>query len=208
VAEAAPAVCLIDAVTGAMSGRTGAKRSLIRDLSELYADSAAFDALARNRGSEVAYEVHEFRPARAAPQELIFGTSTVQPGKVGREFFLTRGHLHAIADRPEIYFCQRGRGVLHMENLGGDTEPREMTPGSVVYVPPFWIHRSVNVGDEPLVTMFCYPADSGQDYGIIDRARGMRTLIVDDGNGGWEEADNPRYRPRSAEDQERHRRRA
>ena len=46
--------------------------------------------------------------------------------------------------------------------------------------------------------MFCYPADSGQDYTVIERSRGMRLLIVSDGGGGWTAVDNPRYLPRSA----------
>jgi glucose-6-phosphate isomerase len=65
-------------------------------------------------------------------------------------------------------------------------------------VPPYWIHRSMNVGDDDLVMLFCYPADSGQDYGIIERAGGMRARIVDDGAGGWKQRDNPAWRARDA----------
>jgi glucose-6-phosphate isomerase len=72
-----------------------------------------------------------------------------------------------------------------------------LRPGTVVYVPPYWIHRSVNTGTSPLVTFFCYPADAGQDYEIIARAGGMKTLIVADGEG-WREVPNPRYRGRDA----------
>ncbi len=61
-------------------------------------------------------------------------------------------------------------------------------------MPPYWIHRSVNVGDDDLVMLFCYPADSGQDYSIIERAGGMRARIVDDGAGGWKQIDNPAWR--------------
>ena len=57
-------------------------------------------------------------------------------------------------------------------------------------MPPYWIHRSVNVGSEELVMTFAYPADSGQDYAIIDKAGGMRSRIVDDGKGGWVAVDN------------------
>ena len=187
---------------GALAGHTGAKRSLIADLKGLFAREEAFDRLAADRGRDVAYEVYEFRPDRAAPHELVFGTSTLQAGKVGDEFFMTRGHIHTRTDRPEIYFCQSGRGVLHMEAPDGTTKPIEMAAGSAVYVPSFWIHRSINVGEEPLITTFCYPADAGQDYEIIERAGGMRTLIVDDGDGGWAEEENPRYRPRSEAEQQ------
>jgi glucose-6-phosphate isomerase len=200
---AEPRLIQVEEPLGAMTGRTGEKVARIADLRGLYADGAAFEALAAERGGELAYVVHEFRPARVAPQELVFGTSVVQPGQVGGEFFMTRGHLHRQADRPEIYWCRRGRGVMHMEAPDGATRPVSIGPGAVVYVPPFWIHRSVNVDAEPLVTMFCYPADAGQDYAIVERAGGMRTLIVEGAGGGWREVENPRYRPRSAAEQER-----
>jgi glucose-6-phosphate isomerase len=178
------------------------KRILLRDLAGLYADTDTFAQLARDRAEDIAYEVQEFRPARIAPQELVFGTSVLQPGKVGAEFFMTRGHIHQRSDRPEIYMCQSGRGVMHMEAPDGATHPVEMSPGAIVYVPAFWVHRSVNIGREAFVTFFCYPADAGQDYGIIERSRGMRTLIVADGDG-WAERENTRYRKRSPAEQRR-----
>jgi len=45
---------------------------------------------------------------------------------------------------------------------------------------------------------FSYPADAGQDYGIIARSNGMRKRVLDDGKGGWTLVDNADYRPRSA----------
>lgn len=189
---------------GDLTGYTGAKRSLIVDLKGLFAREEAFDRLVAERGRDLAYEVYEFRPDRVAPHELVFGTSTLHAGKVGDEFFMTRGHIHTRTDRPEIYFCHAGRGVMHMEAPDGNTNPIEMTPGSVVYVPSFWIHRSVNVGEGPFITTFCYPADAGQDYDIIERSGGMRTLIVEDGDGRWAEDTNPRYRPRSEAEQRRY----
>ena len=41
---------------------------------------------------------------------------------------------------------------------------------------------------------FAYPADSGQDYAIIEEAGGMRSRVVDDGKGGWRLVDNAGYR--------------
>jgi glucose-6-phosphate isomerase len=118
------------------------------------------------------------------------------PGRVGREFFLTRGHVHAKADRPEIYFGQRGRGLMLMESPDGETRTVEIGPQTICYVPPFWIHRSVNLGDDELLLMFAYPADAGQDYDIITRSAGMRHRVVAVADGGWILTENPRYRPR------------
>jgi glucose-6-phosphate isomerase len=60
-----------------------------------------------------------------------------------------------------------------------------------VHVPGYWVHRSVNVGDDPFVTLFCYAADAGQNYGLIADAGGMAQLVVVDGNGGWTTRPNP-----------------
>ena len=76
------------------------------------------------------------------------------PGKVGEEFFLTRGHIHARGDRPEIYYGQAGRGLMQLEVPEGEVRLLEIGPQSICYVPPFWIHRSINTGDEDLVMMF------------------------------------------------------
>ncbi len=43
---------------------------------------------------------------------------------------------------------------------------------------------------------FAYPADSGQDYAIIEEAGGMRSRVVSDAAGGWILVDNAGYRGR------------
>ena len=122
----------------------------------------------------------------------------MSPGRIGREFFLTRGHIHARADRPEIYYGETGAGVMLLESPDGETRAVPIGPRDICYVPPYWIHRSVNVGDTELVMTFAYPADSGQDYGIIERAGGMRRRVMADGAGGWTLVDNGAWQGRTA----------
>jgi glucose-6-phosphate isomerase len=78
-----------------------------------------------------------------------------------------------------------------LETLGGRTEADPLRAGEAVHVPGHWVHRSVNVGDEPFVTLFCYGADAGQDYELIARAGGMSALVVADGAGAWSTRPNP-----------------
>jgi len=106
---------------------------------------------------------------------------------------MTRGHLHAVADRSELYVGLTGHGVMILETVEGATEVVEISPGKAVYVPGHWVHRSVNVGTERFVTLFCYAADAGQDYSIIERAGGMRSLVVRDGDS-WCTRPNPDHR--------------
>ncbi len=187
-----PSVATVVPLTGVLTGSNGHYQKRIQELGGLYSDPISFEELKKLRGAQVAYEVYEYRPNNH-PGDLIFGTSILYPGKVANEYFMTRGHLHAQGDRPEIYYCQAGRGVMLMENLDGGTKAVELNPNDIVYVPPYWIHRSVNVGDSPFITLFCYPADAGQDYDIIAQSGGMKSLIVSDSAGGWREETNPRY---------------
>src|SRR6478672_8615568 len=150
-----PSVATVVPLTGVLNGANGHYQKTIQDLAGVYFDQAAFEDLQKTQGSRVAYEVYEFRPNTNAG-DLIFGTSILYPGKVGNEYYMTRGHIHAQGDRPEIYYCQNGRGVMLMENLDGEINAVELNPNDVVYVPPYWIHRSVNVGPTSLVTLFCY----------------------------------------------------
>lgn len=190
-----PGRCVIGVTDGGLSGATGRYVKTLVDLSGLYGDAAAFAAAVAEGGDRIVYEVQDYRPSAAAG-DLIFGVTRMVPGRIGREYFLTRGHIHARADRPEIYTGEAGRGLMLMESPSGEVRIVEIEPRTICYVPPYWIHRSVNVGDGELVMSFCYPADAGQDYGIIEQAGGMRQRILDDGVGGWVAVDNPDYRPR------------
>jgi glucose-6-phosphate isomerase len=192
-----PVACQVDIASGEMTEPTGRYTKYFRDLSGLYGDEAAFSAMTQEWSDRAVYDVCEFRPNEAAG-DMIFGVTRMSPGKVGDEFFVTRGHIHRNAERPEIYYGQKGHGVMLLESPEGEVRAFAIDPFTCCYVPPYWIHRSVNVGDEDLVMLFCYPADSGQDYSIIEKAGGMRTRIVDDGKGGWKEIENAGWRPRDA----------
>lgn len=193
-----PTAHLIDPATGAMTNATGFYEKRLKDLEGLYLDSEAFRSAAANRGEEIVYSVQEMRPKQKVG-DLILGTTFMKPGRIGDEYFMTRGHIHAVANRPEIYYGESGFGLMLLESPEGETRILEVAPRVAAYVPPMWIHRSVNIGSEPLVMSFFYPSDSGQDYGIIERSGGMATLIVADGTG-WKAVPNPRYRARATEE--------
>ena len=176
-----PVSCQVDLDSGSMTNGTGRYTKRFRDLEGLYADPATFAGMQAEWADRVVYNVGEFRPREVAG-DVIFGVTRMVPGKVGDEFFLTRGHIHRNADRPELYYGQKDRGVMLLESPEGEVRAMPIGPMTACYVPPFWIHRSVNVGE---------------DYGIIERSGGMRVRIVDDGKGGWTQSDNPAWTPRS-----------
>lgn len=189
-------------VDGSMAGATGSYTKRLGDMAGVYRDAEAYAEQLAVRGADaVVYTVQEHRNV-TDDGALIIGTSTLLPGRVGEEFAVTRGHLHARPNRAELYHCLSGCGVMLLETVDGRTEAVPLVAGEAVHVPGHWVHRSVNTGDEPFVTLFCYPADAGQDYELIQRAGGMADLVVADGADGWTTRPNPDhtgYRRRAAD---------
>lgn len=58
---------------------------------------------------------------------------------------------------------------MMMKTTDGQCRYEEFAPGRMVYVPPYWGHRSINTGDEPLISFCVYPGDAGHNYGDIER---------------------------------------
>lgn len=160
-----------------------------------YHDQDAYAAQLAHEDTLV-YEVYEVRRPEQAG-ELPCGISIVHPGKVGDEYFMTKGHFHAVLETGEVYYCLKGEGAMVMETPEGDWAVEALWPGRVLYVPPRWAHRSVNTGAaEDLVTFFVYPGDAGHDYGTIEKF-GFRKIVLDQ-DGESEIVDNPRWRPPAA----------
>lgn len=164
----------------------------VRTLSAMrgqYADPDAYDALMR----QADVPVYAFYELDAPPHagDLAFGTSITYPGRVGREYFMTKGHYHSILDTAEVYWCVQGEGALLLENPEGDTRLEILRPGTAVYVPKRYAHRSINTGTESLVTFFVFRADAGHDYGTIAH-KGFRKILVEK-DGTPVLMDNPRW---------------
>ncbi len=156
----------IDLEAGAMRD---AKRHLVRRASDMrghYADAASLDALVRS-GDPVHYEVSE-TPVPEEVGHLMYCISLLHPGTVGTECFMTKGHYHTRIETAEIYLCLRGEGFMLMKTPEGEGRAERMARGRMVYVPPYWAHRSVNTGREPLVSFCVYPAEAGHNYGDIE----------------------------------------
>lgn len=104
--------------------------------------------------------------------------SILYPGKIGNEYYMTKGHFHVIEDTAEIYLTFCGKGRLLMQTLDNEIKVLDMKPGSISYIPPCWGHRTVNTGQEPLVFFGVYRGDAGHNYGIIEK-KGMVKLILE-----------------------------
>lgn len=144
--------------------------TIVRQTSEMrgyYADNAALEELIRN-DDPIHYEVFE----KDIPEmygHLRVCISKIYPGTVGTEFFMTKGHYHSVLETAEIYFTLRGEGYMLMKTSAGQSVPERMVPGRMVYVPPCWAHRSINTGDQALISLCVYPGEAGHNYGDIEK---------------------------------------
>jgi len=164
-------------------------RRYLSNLRGMVANETALEEMIKKENS-VVYEFYEMGVPEH-PGDLAFGTSICYPGKIGDEYFMTKGHFHTILDTAEVYLCIGGRGLILMENPEGDCSYEVLTPGKMAYVPKRYAHRSVNIGGEPFVQFFTFRADAGHDYGTIE-IKGFRKLVVER-DGNFAVIDNPKW---------------
>ena len=170
-----------DALAGSLSGKevTRGGKS-IGQLKGVFADE---DARAAMPQDTPAYNVvAHFPVSEGTPGGLFFGVSLLEPGVVGREFFMTRGHYHAQIDRGEYYWGIRGTGLLVLMTKDRTWRVEPVKPGSLHYIPGHTAHRLVNTGDEQMAVGACWPSDAGHDYASIDRD-GFSVRVMRGGNG-------------------------
>jgi len=178
------------ALNGGLSAGAESTKRTLSQMKDMYYDTAAAEQMLVNV-DPVVYEFYEL----GAPElsgDLSFGTSITYPGKVGDEYFMTKGHFHTILDTAEVYYCLSGEGFMLTESIEGEVALHALKPGAAVYVPKCYAHRSVNSGSQPLVTFFVFRGDAGHDYGTIE-TKGYRKLVVER-DGKPEILDNPKWK--------------
>lgn len=166
-------------------------KRMLSEMEGMYRDNETLKEMIKEKN----ILIYEFYQLDIPKEEghLAYGTTILYPGKVGNEYFMTKGHFHSILNTAEVYYCLRGHGYLLMENPEGNTEIQEMTPGISVYVPPKYAHRTINISDkEPLISFFAFRADAGHDYKTIE-TKGFRKIIIEN-NGSPIIMDNPKWK--------------
>lgn len=181
---------LIDfALKDGLSGTAASTKRRLSQMADMYMDSQAAQSMLEK--DPLVYEFYELGAPENAG-DLAFGTSITYPGKVGKEYFMTKGHFHTIIDTAEVYYTLSGEGFMLTENPEGEVVLHELKPGKAVYVPKRYAHRSINTGTVPLVTFFVFRGDAGHDYGTIE-TKGYRKLVIEGEDGKPRMIDNPRW---------------
>lgn len=151
----------VDLLTGSFDAPNVQRKSTcIRDLSGVFRDESARRALPDDFA---VYQV-EMLASPLQEGELHTGTTHLMPGKVGDEFFMTRGHFHQRREQAEFYFGLRGRGILLLQPENGTAYAEQVFAGSVHHIPSDTAHRLVNTGADILSALAVWPAVAGHDY--------------------------------------------
>lgn len=163
----------VDWLTGALSqGPTLRKSTHIADLLHVFADETARQRLAPQT---LVYEV-EMLTTPTGEGELFTGVTHLHPGKVGNEFFMTRGHFHQRREQGEVYFGLRGSGLLLLQTEQQEARLEQVFPGSVHIIPGFTAHRLINTGDAILSALAVWPTVAGHDYAALAQGFALRVV--------------------------------
>jgi glucose-6-phosphate isomerase, archaeal len=161
---------------GKLSG-TPVRRSTtnVGDLARFFLDKTSLE---RMDPATVVYRVEWWEPVSLGVEGgLLWGSTMIEPGRVGDEYFMTKGHFHAIRNRGEYYCTVQGSGMLLLMDEQRRTRVEIMSPGSLHYIPGGFAHRSVNTGDSVLCFWACWPSDAGHDYETV-ATRGFSTRVL------------------------------
>jgi glucose-6-phosphate isomerase, archaeal len=157
---------LFDPETGEIAGMSP-KFRLLDSMRGFYLDESAFDRTLQEQGNIPVYGVNGVETATGDGQ-LHYGIGRIMPGKIGHEYFFTAGHFHAYRPAAEIYIGFAGEGMMLLQDeTSGESRALPLAAGTVIYVPGYTAHRTVNTGTVPLTYIGIYPANAGHDYGSI-----------------------------------------
>ena len=160
----------MDWATGLLLPDAQLRESLktLGQLQGIFANEEARSAMAPNT---VVYRVQAWCPVPDGTEGAQFwGTTVVEPGQVGSEYFMTHGHFHLKRDRTEYYGTVEGEGALILMDENRETRMEPMSAGTLHFIPPHTAHRVANIGNVPLRFVACWPSDAGHDYESIRKS--------------------------------------
>ena len=173
-----PYTVLLNFETGEIKSFKKKSEIKLSKLRDFFFDREAVDKILSTGKDPVIYEYFEHSQPEVEGH-LNFGVTIVHPGLIGKEYHLTRGHYHTKENAAEIYIGLIGKGVMIMQTKDQQVTHLPIRHGNIIYVPPFWAHRTVNVSEEDLAFLYVYPSDAGHNYDII-KQKGFAKLVVNE----------------------------
>ena len=168
-----------DPLTGEIEGRD----KMVRHLSHMgssFADHAAYQR-ALQVGDPVLYHTSQVED-QTGDGDLHYGLGVLLPGKIGDEYYMTKGHIHAWRPAAEVYIGISGRGMMLLENeITGECAVVPLEKDTIVYVPGNVSHRTINVGDAQLVYWGILSSRAGHDYGAVAQRNFSKVIVERNG---------------------------
>lgn len=154
-------------------------------------------------GPDPLYSIYmDVRPSalgrQLADRGLGFGAVVDSPGRIGREYVRSQGHIHSApagTNVPylEIYEIWHGSGQIYLQDRAERSVTAvalvEVGKGDKVIIPPGWVHVVVNTGPTPLAFGALYALDATLIYEPLRKLGGTAWAVLADGTF----ACNPRY---------------
>jgi glucose-6-phosphate isomerase, archaeal len=138
------------------------KSRKLKDVGKWYSDQGAVGRELK-KGNRIIYETFT---DKFSPIELTL--TVVHPGTVGKEFHMTKGHVHG-KKVPEFYILLEGKGKLLIQK--GKPKVIELKKGEIALIPVGYAHRLVNDGRKDLKVLTIYDQASRPDYHIKFKKR-------------------------------------
>ena len=183
---------VMDFSTGRLAVCTSVDKMNVSDMADYFADEDARAKMAEEEDATV-YEVHKTEPDGDGPHaNLCYASTTIYPGTIGNEYFMTRGHAHPDPEGTEIYLTLGGQGMMLLQTRDRHVQALSMTQGTILYIPGTAFHRVVNIGDEPLVLFTVYPVMNAHAHDIAYKHTFRRIIVVSE--DGPDLAVNAQYR--------------
>lgn len=165
---------IIDLIGGEIKYYTSVQKKYLSDLADYFFDKKSVNEII-SKENPLIYTVYEMKYEQ--PGALSYAITVLEPGKVGEEYYFTKGHFHS-KSAAEIYLVFQGNGILILQNRAGNTKTFNMFRGSLINVEPDYAHRSINTGNERLVFLAIYPSDAGHEYDYI-KEHGFKYRVID-----------------------------
>ncbi len=139
---------------------------------------------------------------------LTYSLVLLPPCQIGDEFVKTNGHYHppipgTTLGYPEVYTGLYGRLLLALQRRSGtrpdevmDYALAEMTPGTVITIPPNYAHCLINPTAEPALMAGLYGRAFKPDYAMTRARHGLAYYVVAGADGRPAAVANPHYAQR------------
>jgi glucose-6-phosphate isomerase len=172
----------LDFVTGLVSHDAERVQRRASDMQAMFYDQPAVrQAIAG--GDPLIYEFFNTKFV-TSKSDMAVAVTRIFPGRIGAEYFMSKGHQHQRDDQPETYICVQGVGYLLLDTLDGEFRAEPWKPGTITHIPPMWAHRVVNTGPDTLVYIGVYHVSAGHEYARVEK-QGFAQVVVERDGKAW-----------------------